>query len=164
MMEKAIVADARNPISKYFKANILANLGDYHKALRVLEELKDSAPQESSIHALLGKIYKQVKLYDKAVLNFGIALDLNPSTSDAVKIKVIYCLTYQSLSWLTSLDWDGNIFSFLFIVTTGLHGEVNCTRRVGDRGGFLESLCRYTMHIYTPDYYVSLYNPKVIFI
>lgn len=95
MMEKAIVADARNPISKYFKANILANLGDYHKALRVLEELKDSAPQESSIHALLGKIYKQVKLYDKAVLNFGIALDLNPSTSDAVKIKVIYCLTYQ---------------------------------------------------------------------
>ncbi|XP_018488588.2 cell division cycle protein 27 homolog A isoform X2 [Raphanus sativus] len=87
MMEKAIVADARNPISKYFKANILANLGDYHKALKVLEELKDSAPQESSVHALLGKIYKQVKLYDKAVLNFGIALDLNPSTSDAVKIK-----------------------------------------------------------------------------
>ncbi|KAG2305976.1 hypothetical protein Bca52824_025724 [Brassica carinata] len=87
MMEKAIVADARNPLSKYFKANILANLGDYHKALEVLEELKDSAPQESSVHALLGKIYKQVRLYDKAVLNFGIALDLNPSPSDAVKIK-----------------------------------------------------------------------------
>ncbi|KAJ0264229.1 Cell division cycle protein 27 A [Hirschfeldia incana] len=87
MMEKAIVADARNPLSNYFKANILANLGDHHKALKVLEELKDSAPHESSVHALLGKIYKQVKLYDKAVLNFGIALDLNPSASDAVKIK-----------------------------------------------------------------------------
>ncbi|CAH8316165.1 unnamed protein product [Eruca vesicaria subsp. sativa] len=87
MMEKAIVADARNPLSKYFKANILANLGDYHKALKVLEELQDSAPQESSVHALLGKIYKKVKLYDKAVLHFGIALDLNPSPSDAAKIK-----------------------------------------------------------------------------
>ncbi|CAN7001066.1 unnamed protein product [Brassica rapa subsp. trilocularis] len=87
MMEKAIVADARNPLSKYFKANILADLGDYHRALEVLEELKDSAPHESSVHALLGKIYKQVKLYDKAVLNFGSALDLNPSPSDTVKIK-----------------------------------------------------------------------------
>ncbi|KAF8062851.1 hypothetical protein N665_1191s0006 [Sinapis alba] len=87
MMEKAIVVDARNPLSKYFKATILANLGDYHKALKVLEELKDCAPQESSVHALLGKIYKEVKLYDKAVLHFGIALDLNPSPSDAVKIK-----------------------------------------------------------------------------
>ncbi|CAN6886401.1 unnamed protein product [Brassica oleracea] len=87
MMEKAIVADARNPLSKYFKANILADLGDYHRALEVLEELRDSAPHESSVHALLGKIYKEVKLYDKAVLNFGTALDLNPSPSDTVKIK-----------------------------------------------------------------------------
>ncbi|CAH2053554.1 unnamed protein product, partial [Thlaspi arvense] len=87
MMEKAVIADARNPLSKYFKANILVNLGDYHKALKVLEELKDCAPQESSVHALLGKIYKQLKLYDKAVLHFGIALDLNASPSDAVKIK-----------------------------------------------------------------------------
>nr|VDD46221.1 unnamed protein product [Brassica oleracea] len=87
MMEKAIVADARNPLSKYFKANILADLGDYHRALEVLEELRDSAPHESSVHALLGKIYKEVKLYDKAVLNFGTALDLDPSPSDTVKIK-----------------------------------------------------------------------------
>ncbi|KAL1199463.1 Cell division cycle protein-like protein [Cardamine amara subsp. amara] len=87
MMEKAIIADTKNPLPKYYKANILANLGDYHKAKKVLEELKDCAPQESSVHALLGKIYKQLKLYDKAVLHFGTALDLNPSPSDAAKIK-----------------------------------------------------------------------------
>lgn len=102
MIEKAIVADARNPLSKYFKANILADLGDYHRALEVLEELRDSAPHESSVHALLGKIYKEVKLYDKAVLNFGTALDLDPSPSDTVKIKVIYrlpFLLYKYQSW-----------------------------------------------------------------
>lgn len=88
MMEKAILTDAKNPLPKYYKANILASLGDYHKAQKVLEELKECAPQESSVHALLGKTYNQLKLYDKAVLHFGIALDLNPSPSDAVKIKV----------------------------------------------------------------------------
>lgn len=88
MMEKAIIADARNPLPKYYKANILTSLGDYHKSRKVLEELKDCAPQESSVHVLLGKIYKELKLYDKAVLHFGIALDLNQSPSDAVKIKV----------------------------------------------------------------------------
>ncbi|VVA97829.1 unnamed protein product [Arabis nemorensis] len=87
MMEKAIIADARNPLPKYYKANILISLGDYHKAKKVLEELKDCAPQESSVHGLLGKIYKELKLYEKAVLHFGIALDLNPPPSDAVKIK-----------------------------------------------------------------------------
>ncbi|XP_019102195.1 PREDICTED: cell division cycle protein 27 homolog A-like isoform X2 [Camelina sativa] len=87
MMEKAKLTDAKNPLPKYYKANILASLGDYHKAQKVLEELKECAPQESSVHALLFNIYKQLKLYDKAVLHFGTALDLNPSPSDAVKIK-----------------------------------------------------------------------------
>ncbi|EOA33148.1 hypothetical protein CARUB_v10016489mg [Capsella rubella] len=87
MMEKAKLTDAKNPLPKYYKANILASLGDYHNAQKELEELKECAPQESSVHALLGKIYNQLELYDKAVLHFGIALDLNPSPSDAVKIK-----------------------------------------------------------------------------
>ncbi|XP_019092572.1 PREDICTED: cell division cycle protein 27 homolog A-like isoform X2 [Camelina sativa] len=87
MMEMAKLTDTKNPLPKYYKANILASLGDYHKAQKVLEELKECAPQESSVHALLGNIYKQLKLYDKAVLHFGTALDLNPSPSDAVKIK-----------------------------------------------------------------------------
>lgn len=88
MMEKAVLTDAKNPLPKYYKATILNSLCDYHKAVKVLEELKECAPQESSVHALLGKIYNQLKQYDKAVLHFGIALDLSPSPSDAVKIKV----------------------------------------------------------------------------
>ncbi|CAA0382624.1 unnamed protein product [Arabidopsis thaliana] len=87
MMEKAVLTDAKNPLPKYYKAHILTSLGDYHKAQKVLEELKECAPQESSVHASLGKIYNQLKQYDKAVLHFGIALDLSPSPSDAVKIK-----------------------------------------------------------------------------
>ncbi|EFH55958.1 hypothetical protein ARALYDRAFT_345526 [Arabidopsis lyrata subsp. lyrata] len=87
MMEKAVLTDAKNPVAKYFKANILNSLGDYHKAQKVLEELKECFPQEGSVHALLGKTYNQLKQYDKALLHFGIALDLSSSLSDAVKIK-----------------------------------------------------------------------------
>ncbi|CAN8259119.1 unnamed protein product [Cochlearia groenlandica] len=87
MMEKAINADSKNLLPKYYKANILTRLGDYHRARRVLEELKDCAPQESSVHALLGNVYKRLNIFDKAVFHFGIALDLNPPPSDAVKLK-----------------------------------------------------------------------------
>ncbi|KFK38984.1 hypothetical protein AALP_AA3G185000 [Arabis alpina] len=87
MIEKAIIADVRNPLPKYYKANILISLSDYRKAQKVLEELKECAPQESSVHVVLGNIYKELKLYEKAVLHFGIALDLKPPPPDAVKIK-----------------------------------------------------------------------------
>ncbi|KAL1199464.1 Cell division cycle protein-like protein [Cardamine amara subsp. amara] len=149
MMEKAIIADTKNPLPKYYKANILANLGDYHKAKKVLEELKDCAPQESSVHALLGKIYKQLKLYDKAVLHFGTALDLNPSPSDAAKIKVktpsLFCFTSINHGHIFALGIVSGLSGFdrnFFTVPAGLHGEVDSTRRAGDRGKFVDSLCR----------------------
>ncbi|XP_021891927.1 cell division cycle protein 27 homolog B isoform X2 [Carica papaya] len=87
MLEKAIITDKRNPLPMYYKADMLLSLGIFDKALEVLEELKEYAPCESSIHALMGKVYKECKIYDKAMLHFGIALDLKPFASDAIIIK-----------------------------------------------------------------------------
>ena len=89
MMEKAIQADKKNPLPMYEKANILLSLENLDEALEVLEELKEYAPRESSVYALMGRIYKRRNMYDKAMLHFGIALDLKPSATDVATIKVM---------------------------------------------------------------------------
>ncbi|XP_021313203.1 cell division cycle protein 27 homolog B isoform X5 [Sorghum bicolor] len=87
MMEKAIAADKKNPLPKYQKALILLGLMKYEEALDELERLKEIAPHESSMFALMGKIYKQLNILDKAVFCFGIALDLKPPAADLAIIK-----------------------------------------------------------------------------
>ncbi|KAK1420361.1 hypothetical protein QVD17_21891 [Tagetes erecta] len=87
MMEKAIIADKKNPLPMYQKANILVSMEDFDGALLVLEELKEYAPHESSVYALMGKIYKRRLMYDMAMLHFGLALDLKPSATDVATIK-----------------------------------------------------------------------------
>ncbi|KAH8505221.1 hypothetical protein Peur_045335 [Populus x canadensis] len=87
MMERAILADKKNPLPMYQKANILVSLESFDEALDVLEELKEYAPRESSVYALMGKIYKRRNMYEKAMLHFGLALDLKPSATDVATIK-----------------------------------------------------------------------------
>lgn len=87
IMEKAIKADKKNPLPMYQKANILMSMENFDAALEVLEELKEYAPRESSVYALMGKIFKRHHTYDKAMLHFGLALDLKPSATDVAIIK-----------------------------------------------------------------------------
>ncbi|KAF7851880.1 hypothetical protein BT93_L2025 [Corymbia citriodora subsp. variegata] len=87
MMEKAILADRKNPLPMYQKANILISLEKLDEALEVLEELKEYAPRESSVYALMGKIYKSRNMHAQAMLHFGLALDLKPSATDVATIK-----------------------------------------------------------------------------
>ncbi|XP_065849813.1 cell division cycle protein 27 homolog B isoform X2 [Euphorbia lathyris] len=87
MMERAILADKKNPLPMYQKASILMSLESFEEALEVLEELKEYAPRESSVYALMGKIYKRHNMHEKAMLHFGLALDLKPSATDVATIK-----------------------------------------------------------------------------
>ncbi|PKI38223.1 hypothetical protein CRG98_041393 [Punica granatum] len=87
MMERAILADRKNPLPMYQKAKILESLESFDEALEVLEELKEYAPRESSVYALMGMIYKRLNMNDKAMLHFGLALDLKPSATDVATIK-----------------------------------------------------------------------------
>lgn len=48
MLERAISADKQNPLPVYQKANILS-LDRLDEALSELEQLKESAPQESCV-------------------------------------------------------------------------------------------------------------------
>ncbi|KAI5667806.1 hypothetical protein M9H77_17659 [Catharanthus roseus] len=87
MIERAIIADRKNPLPLYQKANILLSMDNLDGALEVLEELKEYAPRESSVYALMGRIYKRLNMYDKAMLHFGLSLDLKPSAADVAAIK-----------------------------------------------------------------------------
>ncbi|KAE9612596.1 putative tetratricopeptide-like helical domain-containing protein [Lupinus albus] len=87
IMQKAILADKKSPLPLYQKANILVSMEKFEEALEVLEELKESSPCESSVYALMGNIFKRRNLHDKAMLHYGIALNLKPSATDAATIK-----------------------------------------------------------------------------
>lgn len=102
MMEKAIIADRKNPLPMYQKANILVSLENFDEALEVLKELKEYAPRESSVYALMGKIYKRQNMHEMAMLHFGLALDLKPPATDVAIIKVTGLNSYSS--FLVS-DW-----------------------------------------------------------
>ncbi|XXG87356.1 hypothetical protein AAC387_Pa11g2066 [Persea americana] len=87
LMENAILADKKNPLPMYQKANILLSLEQFDEALKDLEQLKEYAPRESSVWALMGKIYKRLGMHEKAMFHFGVALDLKPSAADVATIK-----------------------------------------------------------------------------
>lgn len=83
-----MVADPKNPLPKYQKANVLMSEERYNEAMRGLEELKEVAPRESGVFFLMGKIYKRLDMPERAMYHFCIALDLKPSTADVNLIKV----------------------------------------------------------------------------
>jgi anaphase-promoting complex subunit 3 len=59
----------------------------YRYALEELEALKEVAPREASVFFLMGRIYKKLDLPDQAMVNFSVALDLKPASSDVNLIK-----------------------------------------------------------------------------
>lgn len=87
MMDRAILADKKNPVPMYHKARILVSMERFDDALEVLDELKEYAPHESSVYALIGKIYERRNAFDKAMHYFGFALDLKPPATDVATIK-----------------------------------------------------------------------------
>ncbi|KAK7364952.1 hypothetical protein VNO80_13701 [Phaseolus coccineus] len=87
IMEKAILADKKNPLPMYQKASILISLEKFDEALDVLEELKECAPRESSVYALMANIYRRRNMHERAMFHYGVALDLKPSATDAAAIK-----------------------------------------------------------------------------
>ena len=60
------------------KARVLMRLGRPGDALVELEELKDMAPDESTVHFMLGKLYKMMREKAAAIRHLTIALNLDP--------------------------------------------------------------------------------------
>lgn len=64
--------------TRYKKARALLALNQLDAAQKELEILKDLAPDEATVHFLLGKLYKSLGDKGSAVRHFTIALNLDP--------------------------------------------------------------------------------------
>ena len=66
------------PQTRYKKARALLALNQLDAAQKELEILKNLAPDEATVHFLLGKLYKSLNDKGSAVRHFTIALNLDP--------------------------------------------------------------------------------------
>ncbi|KAI1335098.1 hypothetical protein F5Y15DRAFT_398857 [Xylariaceae sp. FL0016] len=71
--------------TRYKKARALLALNRLDEAQRELEILKNLAPDEATVHFLLGKLYKTLNDKGLAVRHFTIALNLDPKASQQIK-------------------------------------------------------------------------------
>lgn len=76
--------------TRYKKARALLALNQLDAAQKELEILKHLAPDEATVHFLLGKLYKSLNDKGQAVRHFTIALNLDPKVCPII-IAVTHC-------------------------------------------------------------------------
>ncbi|KAK6463141.1 hypothetical protein DFJ63DRAFT_104480 [Scheffersomyces coipomensis] len=67
-----------NPLPIFKKAQLLFSMQNFQQSLINFEKLKDLAPQEASVHFLLGQLYNIQNDKFQAIREFTIALNLDP--------------------------------------------------------------------------------------
>lgn len=71
--------------TRYKKARALLMVGQIEAAQRELMILKDLAPEEATVHFLLGTLYKNTNEKQLSVQHFTIALSLDPKAAPKIK-------------------------------------------------------------------------------
>ncbi|KFA67391.1 hypothetical protein S40285_00196 [Stachybotrys chlorohalonatus IBT 40285] len=82
---KAVELAPRAAQTRYKKARALLAVGQIEAAQKELMVLKDLAPDESTVHFLLGSLYKTMNEKQLAVRHYTIALALDPKSGPKVK-------------------------------------------------------------------------------
>jgi len=70
-------------------AKVLMQLGHHEEALEELKHLKDLAPDESNVHFMLGRVYKQLERKSDALRHYTIAMNLDPKVCFVVDVVVV---------------------------------------------------------------------------
>ncbi|KAF4974915.1 hypothetical protein FZEAL_8245 [Fusarium zealandicum] len=82
---KAVELAPRAAQTRYKKARALLAVGQLDAAQKELMILKDLAPDEATVHFLLGKLYRSMGEKQLSVRHFTIALALDPKASPQIK-------------------------------------------------------------------------------
>ncbi|KAF4992865.1 hypothetical protein FDECE_13595 [Fusarium decemcellulare] len=82
---KAVELAPRAAQTRYKKARALLAVGQLEAAQKELMILKDLAPDEATVHFLLGKLYRSMGEKQLSVRHFTIALALDPKASQQIK-------------------------------------------------------------------------------
>ena len=89
MLTKAIEIDAKNPLARFQKAQVLISQEEYEAALAELQQLVEMAPKEGSVYFVLGKVYKKLGLPSQAMVHLTRALDLSPKDAQQIKAAIL---------------------------------------------------------------------------
>ncbi|KAG7695115.1 hypothetical protein KL932_001570 [Ogataea haglerorum] len=87
-LRQYIFASRLQPLSMlalFKKAQALISMKRYDMALKDFEKLENLAPDEASVHFLLGKLYRIYGRKNDAIKQFTIALNLDPKGSHLIK-------------------------------------------------------------------------------
>ncbi|QPG76119.1 hypothetical protein FOA43_003505 [Brettanomyces nanus] len=87
-LRQYVFASKLQPLSMlalFKKAQALFSLKRYELALKDFQKLEDMAPDEASVHFLLGKLYKFYGRKNDAIKQFTVALNLDPKGSHLIK-------------------------------------------------------------------------------
>jgi anaphase-promoting complex subunit 3 len=76
-LEEATVLDGRNPVPKFERAKILAQMGRLADARAQLESLRDALPREAAVYHELGRVCKRMGDHKTALRCFNYALDID---------------------------------------------------------------------------------------
>ncbi|KAF5097599.1 hypothetical protein D0Z03_001373 [Geotrichum reessii] len=82
---QALKIQPASALSLYKRARLLVKLGNYGPALADLDKLVGLAPDEASVHFLIGQIHKIQRNKTLAVREFTIALNLDPKGAHMIK-------------------------------------------------------------------------------
>ena len=81
--------DPRSASARFVKARALMRLGKPREALIELEELKNMAPDEATVHFMLGRLYKMMHEKALAIRHLTIALNLDPKVRSTDMTNVV---------------------------------------------------------------------------
>jgi anaphase-promoting complex subunit 3 len=95
--------DPRSASARFFKARALMKVGNLREALVELEELKNMAPDEATVHFMLGRLYKLLHEKALAIRHLTIALNLDPK----VCIPALHLEWYQKLTLIGYAAYQG---------------------------------------------------------
>lgn len=98
----AVALDPRSNLARFKKAQIHLKLGAPVEALKDLEYLRDSAPDDAIVHYWLGKTYKKLGQRADALRHFTIALNLDPKSQQWIKEQM------ESLDDDDGGDWSSD--------------------------------------------------------
>lgn len=85
ILEHACSVDTKNPQLHFQRATILVDNNNFEEALEALQIVKEHAPKEPPVHALLGQVYHRLGYIQEALKHLNTAIDLDPKQTTALK-------------------------------------------------------------------------------
>ncbi|UZR94693.1 tetratricopeptide repeat protein [Chondrinema litorale] len=88
LLDEALNKSPNNPEIFFTKANCYINLGKFKEATEILEKSVEIKKDFTKSYEMLGDLYTQFRMADKAVANYELAFETDPNQENRLKYKM----------------------------------------------------------------------------